>query len=323
MKPSDPTGALFRELVEIDGLEVEIGGSLARHSTFRIGGPAEYLIRVHDEPALEALLSATHRLESPFELLGLGSNVLFPDEGLPGVVARLDGDFARYEFQGDRLTAGGAVSLAKLARVAAERGLEGLESLSGFPSTVGGAVRMNAGSYGVEIKDVLVEAVVLERDGRRRHYSSAALQPAYRYTVLKTSRGVVVSATFQLREGSPEQALGRIEELNRRRWAALPSGQPNVGSIFRNPEGDFAGRLIEACDLKGARRGDAEISPKHANVIVNRGKARASDVMDLMLTAWRAVRHRFGVELVPEVELMGSLRVAWGNALDREASRSE
>ncbi len=313
----DPT-VLLEALESVSGLEVEVDASLAGHSTFRIGGPAQFLVRVHEDTALEALLSVTDRLGVPFELLGLGSNVLFPDEGLPGVVARLVGRFVDFEFQGDRVTAGGGVTLAKLARSASEKGLEGLEALSGIPSTVGGAVRMNAGSYGVEIKDVLVEAIVLERDGRRRRYGVEDLQPSYRSTVLRGSQGVVARATFQLREGNAEKAAAKIEELNRRRWAALPSGSPNVGSIFRNPEGDYAGRLIEACNLKGAARGDAQISPKHANVIVNNGGARASEVMDLMLVARRAVSDRFGVELVPEVELMGSLRERWRKAVDLE-----
>lgn len=317
----NPTG-LIGQLEGVEGLEVEVGAPLSGYSTFRIGGPAEFLIRVHNRQALAALLSATERLGLPFELLGLGSNVLFPDEGLPGVVARLVGDFVSFRVHGTRVTAGGGLALAKLARLAAEKGFEGLEALAGFPSTVGGAVRMNAGSYGVEIKDVLVETTILERNGRTRRLTARELQPSYRRTILRGSGGIVISATFQLREGSAEKALGRIEELNRRRWQSLPSGRPNVGSIFRNPEGDYAGRLIEACDLKSASRGGAQISPQHANVIVNNGKAQAQEVLELMLEARRAVQQRFGVELVPEVELMGALRNRWRDALDKEPQPS-
>lgn len=317
--PDHPESSIGR-LAEVEGLEVERDAALSGYSTFRIGGPAEFLVQVHTEIALETLLSVTERLRLPFELLGLGSNVLFPDEGLPGVVARLAGDFVRFRFERTRVTAGGGMALAKLARLAAERGFEGLESLAGFPSTVGGAVRMNAGSYGVEIKDVLVEATVLERDGRVRHLTAEELQPAYRRTILRDSGGFVLSATFQLQEGDADKALGRIAELNQRRRRSLPSGRPNVGSIFRNPAGDHAGRLIEACGLKGARCGDAQISPKHANVIVNDGKARAQDVLELMLTARQAVQERFGVELVPEVELLGSLRSRWQDAVGNKAA---
>lgn len=318
VKTSDNPDGLLGQLEKVEGLEVEEGALLSGYSTFRIGGPADFLIRVHTRRALEALLSATVRLEVPFQLLGLGSNVLFPDEGLPGVAARLIGDFLDCQFRGAEVTAGGGMALAKLAKLTAGKGFEGLETLAGFPSTVGGAVRMNAGSYGVEIKDVLVETTVLERDGQIRRLTARELRPSYRRTSLRDSGAIVVSATFQLREGSAEKALGRIEELNRRRWQSLPSGRPNVGSIFKNPAGDYAGRLIEACDLKGASRGDAQISSRHANVIVNNGQATAQDVLELMLTARRAVRQRFGVELEPEVELMGTVRQRWQEALDKE-----
>ncbi len=322
MNSHDKPSGLVGELEGVEGLEVETGVTLSGFSTFRIGGPAEFLVRLQDRSALEALLSAAGRLGLPFEILGLGSNVLFPDEGLPGVVARLTGNLASFQFQGARVVAGGGMALAKLARLAAERGLEGLEALSGFPSTVGGAVRMNAGSYGVEIQDVLVETCVVDRDGRSRCLTVQELEPSYRRTILQGSGSVVVSATFQLREGSAEKALGRIEELNRRRWASLPSGRPNVGSIFKNPEGEYAGRLIEACGLKGSCCGDAQISPRHANVIVNNGKAKAWQVLELMLTVRQAVDDRFGAQLVPEVELLGSLRNRWQEALDQASEGS-
>ncbi len=317
MSSSDNPAGLIAELDGIDGLEAEVGVPLSGYATFRIGGPADCVVRVHNQSALEALLSVTGRLELPFEIVGLGSNVLFPDEGLPGVVAQLAGDLASFRFQGTRVTAGGGMTLARLAKQSAAQGLQGLEALAGFPSTVGGAVFMNAGSYGVEIKDVLVEATVLERDGRVRQLSPEQLEPSYRQTNLRGTGAIVVSATFQLQDGNAEKALQRIEELNRRRWASLPSGRPNAGSIFRNPEGDYAGRLIEACGLKGACCGDAQISPEHANVIVNNGRARADEVLELMLQARRAVEERFGVQLVPEVQLLGPLRERWRSALGR------
>jgi UDP-N-acetylmuramate dehydrogenase len=207
--------------------------------------------------------------------------------------------------------AGGAVPLPRLARSTAQRGFLGLEAFSGFPSSVGGAVVMNAGCYGVEIKDVLISTTVLDRDGSRRRYRTAELAPSYRRTALQGAGVVVASATFQLRPGDASAAIARIEELNRKRWASLPSGLPNAGSIFRNPEGDHAGRLIEAAGLKGRRSGGAQISPKHANVIVNVRDARADDVLALMMLARTAVREAFGIELVPEIVLEGSLRERW------------
>ena len=303
--------AIAAALGSIPGLTFELGAPLAPLTTLRIGGPAEVLVTIHSQRALEALLRLTHTEGVPLQLLGLGSNVLYPDEGLSGVVARLAGVFTRTRMLGDRLRAGGAVPLPRLARSTASRGLLGLEAFSGFPSSVGGAVVMNAGCYGVEIKDVLVTTTGVHRDGRRERFEVDDLEPSYRRTKLQGSGVVVASATFQLRRGDATAALARIEELNRKRWASLPSGLPNAGSIFRNPEGDHAGRLIEAAGLKGRRAGGAEISPKHANVIVNVGDARADDVLALMLTARSTVLERFGVELEPEIVLEGGLRDRW------------
>jgi UDP-N-acetylmuramate dehydrogenase len=226
-------------------------------------------------------------------------------------VTRLAGVFARTRQLGDRLRAGGAVPLPRLARSTATRGLLGLEAFSGFPSSVGGAVVMNAGCYGVEIRDVLISATGIDREGRRRRFGVADLAPSYRRTALQGAGVVVASATFQLRRGESRAALARIDELNKKRWASLPSGLPNAGSIFRNPPGDHAGRLIEAAGLKGRRAGGAEISPKHANVIVNVGGAHADDVLALMVLAHDTVRDAFGVELEPEVVLEGTLSERW------------
>jgi UDP-N-acetylmuramate dehydrogenase len=191
------------------------------------------------------------------------------------------------------------------------RGLLGLEALSGFPSTVGGAVCMNAGCYGAEIKDVLVGASVVERDGTPRRLRTVDLEPGYRSTRLQQTGAVVTRALLRLRRGDPAAALRIIDEIGERRRASLPSGLPNAGSIFRNPPGDYAGRLIEACGLKGATAGGAQISPQHANVIVNRGGARARDVLELMLRARRAVDERCGVRLDPEIVLCGPLAQEW------------
>jgi UDP-N-acetylmuramate dehydrogenase len=300
--------ALVRRLRRTPGLEVRPAEPLARYTTLRVGGPAELLVTASSERALGRLLAQLDGM--PLQLLGLGSNVLIPDEGLPGVVLRLAGGFRRVRLLGSVVEAGGAVPLGRLARLTADASLSGLEALSGFPSTVGGAVYMNAGSYGTEIRDVLEWAAVVERDGRRRRLSVERLEPAYRRTVLEGTGAIVTRARFTLSPGDREASLARIEELNRRRWASLPGGR-HAGSVFRNPEGDHAGRLIEQCGLKGRCGGGARISPKHANVIVNQDGASAADVLGLMLLARREVKRRFGVELRPELVLTGSLAGRW------------
>jgi UDP-N-acetylmuramate dehydrogenase len=298
-------------LAAVDGLTVQLGEELARHSTFQIGGAAEAYVEVAHEASLEGLLALVRQHRLPFQILGLGSNILFPDDGMAGVVARLGGEFRRLEIDGTRVTAGAALALAQVAKRAAQAGLAGLEALSGFPSTVGGAVYMNAGCYGTEIRDVLDWASLIDADGARRTVTADELEPGYRRTNLQGTATIVTAASFGLRTGDAAAALGRIDELNRKRRASLPSGVANAGSIFKNPPGDFAGRLIEECGLKGEERGAAQISPKHGNVIVNRGGARAADVLGLMLAAREAVRRRFAIDLVPEVVLAGSLADRW------------
>lgn len=312
-----PLEALWLALSPRDGfgLRLERDAPLGSRTTLRVGGPADLLVEVETEEALVTLVKAVRGSELPFLVLGQGSNVLVPDEGLRGVVCRLGGELEDVTFSEDhRVTAGGAVVLARLARLAAKRGLAGLEALAGFPATVGGAVYMNAGCYGTEMKDVLEHADVVERDGMRRRYLVDELEAGYRSNVLQRRGALVVRATFRLTPADPAVTLARMEELNRRRWASLPSGRPNAGSIFKNPEGDFAGRLIEAAGLKGTRHGGAVISERHGNVIVNEGGASASDVLELMVLARQRVRERFGIALEPELQLLGSLRREWEQA---------
>ena len=258
--------------------------------------------------------AACRRHGRPFLVLGLGSNVLVPDAGVAGVVARFTGELKRVSIDGCRVEVGAGLPLAQLARRTAAAGLSGLEALSGFPSTVGGAVVMNAGCYGTEISEVLERVSVVDREGARSEWTVADLAPGYRRTALQGSGSVVTSAVLRLSEGDRDASLARIDELNRKRWESLPSGVANAGSIFKNPEGDFAGRLVEACGLKGRRCGGARISLKHGNVIVNEGGATADDVLALMLAAYRAVVETTGVRLEPELVLLGALRERWVEA---------
>lgn len=306
---------LQRDLQGLRGVRVRLDEPLARHTTFRIGGPAELFVEVDGERALRRALPVLREAEIPVHLLGLGSNVLVPDDGLVGAVLHLTGRFMRYRIWDTRVTAGAGLSLAQLVRGTAENGLVGIEALTGFPSTVGGAVWMNAGCYGTEIRDVFVAASVVDRQGNRRRIGPDELGAGYRSTRLQGTDLIVTAATFQLRRGDAQAALSRIRELNARRRASLPPGY-TAGSVFKNPVGDFAGRLIEACGLKGASSGGARISERHANVIVNDGDARAADVLALMRLAHEQVFARFGVRLEPELVLTGGLRRAWREGED-------
>jgi UDP-N-acetylmuramate dehydrogenase len=277
---------------------------LARHTTLRIGGPARRYCRVRTEEGLAHVLRSAAEAGEPLALLGMGSNVLASDEGFPGWVVRLEGDFLGLRVDGDRLIAGGGAALGGACAAAARAGLSGLEAISGIPSSIGGAVRINAGAYGAEIFDVLETVRLVARNGDRRLASAGDIPHGYRWTKLCDTGEIVAEATLHLSPAPREEIEQKTRTVAEKRRGALP-GEPNAGSIFKNPPGDFAGRLIEACGLKGERRGGASISTRHANVIVNPGGARAADVIALMLLMRDSVRDKFGVTLSPEVEFLG------------------
>lgn len=276
---------------------------LAERTTLRIGGPARCFAEVEDLAALVALLRWAGAEKLPLLPLGKGSNVLVPDESFPGVAFVLAGDFRKIEIEGARIVAGAGASLMSLAVQAERAGLSGLEGLAGIPSSVGGAVRINAGSYGSEIFDVLESVTVVARAGEVRELPASQIARGYRWTALMESNDLIASATLGLKEADPAAIRSRMAEVAEKRKKALPP-QPNAGSVFKNPPGDYAGRLLEACGMKGRRIGAAEVSPVHANVIVNLGGATARDVRALMAEMQRAVKERFGADLVPEIEVL-------------------
>jgi UDP-N-acetylmuramate dehydrogenase len=290
-------------LAEQDGAVLQ-NEPLARHTTWRIGGPARFFCRVRTEAGLAAALGAAARDGLPLALLGMGSNILVADEGFPGYVLRLEGDFLRVTIEGGRLTAGGGAALGGVCAAAARAGLSGIEAISGIPSSIGGAVRINAGAYGGEIFDVLESVRLVSRTGERRAVSGSEIPHGYRWSKLIETREIVSEAVLRLAPAPREAIEAKTKAVADKRRGALPS-EPNAGSVFKNPEGDYAGRLIEACGLKGERSGAAMISPRHANVIVNTGGARAADVLALMRRMRDEVSARFRVTLSPEVELLG------------------
>ncbi len=283
---------------------VREGEPLSRLTTWRIGGPARFLCRVRTERGLAQVLAAAAADGLPLALLGMGSNILVADEGFPGYVIRLEGEFLEISIDGERVRAGGGAALGGVCAAAARARLSGLEAISGIPSSIGGAVRINAGAYGGEIFDVLETVRLVSRAGERRVVEAGRIRHGYRFTELIETREIVGGAVLKLRPAAREEIEARTRDVAERRRGALPS-EPNAGSVFRNPAGDSAGRLVEECGLKGRTTGGAMISPRHANVIVNTGAARAEDVLALMRTMRDAVAAKFGVTLFPEVELLG------------------
>ncbi|HEY3350754.1 MAG TPA: UDP-N-acetylmuramate dehydrogenase [Thermoanaerobaculia bacterium] len=291
------------------GVAAREGEPLAARTTLRIGGPARLFVEVADADALARVLRFASAERLPILVLGKGSNLLVPDAGFPGVVIVLAGSFRETRVEGSEVVAGGGVSLMALAVAARDAGLSGVENVSGIPSSVGGAVRINAGSYGSEIFDVLVSATLVSPAGEVRTAAAATVAHGYRWTSLCETGDVVGEARFRLTSKPPAEIAARMAEVAARRRDALPK-QPNAGSIFKNPPGRFAGMLLEECGLKGRRVGGAEISRVHANVIVNTGGATAEDVRRLMEDMKAAVRERFGVELQPEIQIVAAQEIS-------------
>jgi UDP-N-acetylmuramate dehydrogenase len=278
---------------------------LARHTSFRIGGPADVLATPDSAEELAALVRAAAAADAPLTMLGGGSNMLVGDGGIRGIVVKLGRGFRRVEWEPPYVEAGAAVQLGRLARDAATRGLAGLEYAEGIPGTVGGALFMNAGAYGGEVAAVVDEIEGVHADGVVARIARASLAFGYRRTALPA--GFLVTAVrFRLRPEATDAVQARLDGARVRRTASQPHGSANAGSIFKNPPGDFAGRLVEVAGLKGARVGGARISEAHGNFIVNEGDARAADVQALMQEAQRVVWERSGVWLEPEVRLVGS-----------------
>lgn len=285
-------------------LVVRENAPLAERTTLRIGGPARYLVEAQDAPSLAALLRFARERALPLRMLGKGSNVLAPDEGLPGFTVLLTGSFLDIAIEGTRVVAGGGASLMALAVKTRNAGLTGLECLSGIPSSIGGAIRINAGSYGGEIFPLLRRVTLVTRAGEVVERPAASIRHGYRWTELIDTDHVVAGGVLELAAAPADAIEARFREVTEKRRNALPK-QPNAGSIFKNPPGRFAGKLLEECGMKGRRSGNAAVSEIHANVIVNLGGARAADVKALMDEMRRAVLERFGIELQAEVEVLG------------------
>lgn len=299
---------LAQELAAIVGLTVKTAEPLVRYTSMKIGGPADYFIEVENDSALSRVLVLLDRRRISFCLLGNGSNVLVSDRGVRGAVIRLAGDFKRVQWReaGDtvQVKVGAAYPVTQLVRQATRRGYAGLEFAEGIPGTVGGALFMNAGAYGSEFEKVVEEVDAMSAQGEPVCFSREQMNFSYRDAHLPAGT-VVLEVRMHLAKAETAIVDSKLRELVGRRKSSQPSGLPNSGSMFRNPLGDYAGRLIEAAGLKGKRIGQAQIAERHANFIVNLGGAKAIEVRQLMELAKKEVSRQFGIELVAEVKLLG------------------
>jgi UDP-N-acetylmuramate dehydrogenase len=296
--------ALEHELRSRFGARLAVSRPLADLTSFRIGGPADLFVTVQTEDELMAAMAAAHRISMPAFCLGAGTNLLISDRGMRGLVVKLGDGFTTISIDGFKVIAGGAAQFGMLVEIVVEHGLTGLEFGEGIPGTVGGGLVMNAGAFGGEMAKVvtLVHGVTVQGDARA--LTRDEVNFAYRRTDLPP-RFVITRVDFELAQGDRETLRARVAELKAKRAARQPRDVPNAGSIFKNPPGNFAGRLLENAGLKGARLGGAAFSDQHANFIVNLGSARADEVRALMELARNKVKEIAGVWLEPEVKLVG------------------
>jgi UDP-N-acetylmuramate dehydrogenase len=292
----------------LPGLDVRRAEPMSRHTSMRVGGPADLYCEVEDESVLSDLLGWAHGEQVPVFALGGGTNLVVADRGIRGLTVKFGPRFRRAEWaedgEGARVTVGAAANFKRLVLDSVSRGLTGLEFGEGIPGTVGGGVIMNAGAFGGEIANVTEALHAVARDGRPVVLTRDQLRFSYRRLDLPT--GLLVTALeLKLVRGDPDEIAARTARAKSRRDRHQPLGLPNAGSIFKNPPGDFAGRLIELVGLKGHAVGAAQISPQHANFIVNTGGARAADVRALLEIARDRVWESRGVWLEPEVKLVG------------------
>ena len=288
----------------LPNLELRMNESMAKHTSFRIGGGAEVMAFPKTETELAELLKVSALLDCKCAILGAGTNVLAPDEGITGLVICLKDCLDGMEALSDtRIRVMAGVTMSRAAVFAANLGLSGLEFAHGIPGTIGGGVYMNAGAYGGEISQVCDRVEVMDRQGNPRWLRNAEMGFSYRHSVLETADDLVIAAEFTLTPAEPEAIKARMKELIGKRSASQPLNLPSAGSAFKRPKGGYAAALIDQAGLKGFRVGNAGISDKHAGFAVNLGGATANDVKELLQTVSDRVFEQTGIRLEPEIRI--------------------
>ncbi len=277
---------------------------MSKHTTFRIGGKADLFVSA-DEKSLPQLLKEAADEKIPVTIIGNGSNLLVGDGGIRGLVIEIGKGMDNIEISDNIMTVGAGTLLSKAANTAAAHGLSGMEFAAGIPGSVGGAVVMNAGAYGGEMKDIILDVDVITKEGEYRRLSLEELELSYRHSCIIENEYIVVRARLMLHEKDEVQIRLVMEDLKNRRIEKQPLNFPSAGSTFKRPEGYFAGKLIMDAGLRGYSVGGAQVSEKHCGFVVNKGGATASDVVKLMKDVRDKVMEEFGVELEPEVKMIG------------------
>jgi UDP-N-acetylmuramate dehydrogenase len=288
-----PQGAIFQN------------ESMKKHTSFRIGGPADILLIPSAVKEIQYAIQLCMDMDIPYLIMGNGSNLLVRDKGIRGLVIKISEGYKEIKVEGTRIHAQAGILLSSLSRVSIQSSLTGLEFCSGIPGTLGGAVAMNAGAYGGEMKDVVSSVTVLDENNQIKRIDHGDLEFGYRSSVIQKRGYVVLEVDMELKPGDMETSKQIVEDLTRRRREKQPISYPSAGSAFKRPVGYYAGKLIQDSGLKGMRIGDAQISELHAGFIINLGNATATDVITLIELVKDKIKMNYGVEMHPEIKIVG------------------
>ncbi len=292
-------------LKNIPGVAISVDEPMSAHTSFRVGGPADVLVRPTDNSSLWEILRLCEENRVQVMIMGNGTNLIVRDKGIRGVVIQLTDNMSGYEVNGEEIRAESGILLSRLSKIALEHGLSGLEFAEGIPGTLGGGVTMNAGAYDGDMSMVVKSTVYLGTDGKHRTLNNEEHCFGKRSSIIQTGVGIVLSSVISLKKGCREEIKEKMKEFHTRRKGKQPLELPSAGSIFKRPEGYFAGKLVQDCGLRGFRLGGAEISSLHCGFIVNTGGATASDVIALIRHIQDRVSDEYGVKLQTEVKIVG------------------
>lgn len=300
---------MMREFVkivsgELPELKLMTNEPMRDHTTFRVGGPADIFV-CPDSKEMPVVLRLAKKHQVPVTVIGNGSNLLVSDRGIRGLVIEIGNRMDEIVVEGTRIRAGAGALLSKVAQIAAGASLGGMEFAAGIPGSIGGAVVMNAGAYGGEIKDIIVSATVLDADGNVQKLTKEELDLSYRHSCIMDKNYYVMEAEFELCSKPEEEIRSVMAELRQKRLEKQPLEFPSAGSTFKRPEGYFAGKLIQDAGLRGYQVGDAQVSEKHCGFVINRGNASAADILQLIRDVQQKVKENFGVTLETEVRILG------------------
>ena len=289
----------------IEESRVYVDEPMKKHTTFRVGGPADYFVVPKTKEEVKDIVALCREFDMPYYVLGNGSNLLVGDKGYRGVIIQIYKEMNHIQVEGDRMKVQAGALLSKIGSAAFEAGLTGFEFAAGIPGTMGGAVVMNAGAYGGEMKDVLFSVTVLTPEGEVLTLSNKELELGYRTSIVAKKNYIVLEVTLALQKGEKDAIKARMDELRIQRTTKQPLEYPSAGSTFKRPEGYFAGKLIQDAGLRGFQVGGAQVSEKHCGFVINKENATAADVLELMRQVSAIVKEKFGVELELEVKRLG------------------